>query len=203
MPNLIDNASDFLNDLDYSNLGAADQAKVNALCDVATQLIQKYCNRIFLADDYEEYHDGTGHEDAIFIINPPINSLTQITIIASDSEHTETDYDDACFNYDSGSGEIFWDTQPNSTADFLGYFPCGRRNILVSYNGGFSEVPAPIQMVAANLINEMFDPSLATSENMDMEKLGQYQYRLKKDSADRIIHSNKKILDLYKIRRVR
>lgn len=200
MPNLITNTSDFLADLDYSNLSTADKAKVNALCTVVTDLIQKYCHRIFLADDYDEYHDGQGHEDAIFILNPPINSLSQITVIASEN----TDYEGSVFDYEPNTGEIFWDSRSlvDSSLDYLGYFPCGRRNLLVTYNGGFSEVPSPIQLVAANLVMEMFDPALQTSENMDMEKLGQYQYRLKKDSADRMIHANRKILDNYKIRRV-
>jgi hypothetical protein len=200
MPNLITTDSAYLSDLDYDNLSTADQAKVNALCGVVTQLIQKHCHRIFAADDYEEYHDGQGHEDSIFVLNPPINSLTSIVVVASEN----TTYDDSVFDFDANTGEIWWDRRElvDSTLNYLGYFPCGRRNLIVTYNGGWEDVPDPIEMVAGNLIMEMFDPSLQTSENMDMEKLGQYQYRLKKDSADRMIHSNKKILDLYKLRRV-
>jgi hypothetical protein len=199
MPNLIDNSSDFLADLDYNNLSTADKAKVNALCTVATELIQKWCNRVFAAADFTELHDGKGN-DSLFLLNPPINSLSQITLISS----TNYEYDDECFDFESNTGELFWDNRGivDSTLDYLGYFPCGRRNIQVEYNGGFTDIPEPILMVAANLVMEMFDPSLATSENMDMEKLGQYQYKLKKDSADRAIHTNRRTLDLYKIRRV-
>ncbi len=200
MSNLITNSSAFLSDLDYDNLSTADKAKVNALCTVATQLIQKHCNRIFAADDYEELHDGN-HYDSLFLLNPPINSLAGITVICS----TNVEYSDEVFDYDPNTGELFWDNRNliDSSLDYLGYFPCGRRNIQVNYNGGWEEIPEPILMVAANLVMELFDPSLATSENMDSEKLGQYQYKLKKDSADRIIHSQRKILDLYKIRRVK
>jgi hypothetical protein len=199
MSNLITTDSEFLNDLDYSNLNTADQAKVTALCSVATQLIQKECNRIFGAASYVELLDGLGN-DSIFIKNPPINTLTDITIISSE----ETVYDDSVFDFDAGTGEIWWDSRDvvDASQNYLGCFPCGRRNIQVTYNGGFEPVPPPIEMVAANLVMEMFDPSLATSENMEMEKLGQYQYKRRKDAADKSIHTNRKILHLYKIRRV-
>lgn len=211
MANLIDHNSPFLADLDYANLSVADQAQVDALIDVASVMIEKRCNRIFLADDYEEDHDGTD-ENSIFVKNIPINSLTSITITFPDQTIV---YDAAVFDYKPLIGEIWFKprSQVSAALDYLGTFPgpahnphlasitSSRFNINISYNGGFSEVPSPIKLLCANTVIQFFSPDNAANA-IEAEKLGQYFYKLRKDAVTDFIIANKDILNLYKIRKV-
>lgn len=227
MPTLIDNTSVFLNDLDYANMSAADQALVNGLIEVSSELIEKECNRIFLADDFTDELNGD-NLNSIFVKNIPINSLTSITIhpdlssfsteylddwlytwitnVTEDIVYPDADHTiDELFGFNEKTGEVWFKslstlTTPPTT--YLGYFPFGRQNVSITYNGGFSpEVPTPIQKLCADLVMASFSPDNAAG-NIDSEKLGQYFYKTRKDAVNELLSSNKRIISLYKIRKV-
>lgn len=65
----------------YYGIDAEDQDTKDvfeALADRVSDLAETYCNRIFTAADYTEYHNGG--RSSIFIKNPPINSLSRVAI---------------------------------------------------------------------------------------------------------------------------
>lgn len=224
---LIDINSPFLNDLDIENLDAKEKVNINALLEVSTELIQKECNRVFLGGDYtDEPHDGD-NLNSIFCKNIPLNSLSTITVLPDISEWNRDFLDeylftwlsnltepivypdanhtiDEIFNTNTRTGEIWFKplnlitTPPNT---YLGYFPFGRQNILISYNGGFDPVPTPIQMLCAELVQAAFAPEEVFG-NIDSEKLGQYFYKTKKGVMENQLMANKRIISLYKIRKV-
>ncbi len=201
MADLIANTSAFLNDLDYSNLPSNEQAQVDALIDVATEYIEKYCNRIFLQATYtDEIQDGTG-EKSIFVANPPIQSLTDIDIIVqSESGDTTSTFLATKFDYESKTGEIRFkpDTFLNTAG---GVFSKGFQNIKITYSGGWVAVPQSIQLIAAEFVKERFDPTLV-EDTLEREKLGDYFYAKSKDFWKRLLATNRFILNSYKIRKV-
>ena len=195
MANLITNSSVYLNSIDYGSLIASEQAQIDGLITAVSLLIERECNRIFLYATYtEEKNDGTGY-NIIFVKNPPITTLTSIIKVSS----TNTTVLATQFEFDANTGEIRWKTYDiTSTADFIGTFPRGFNNILVNYIGGFAIVPEPIQMLAADMVIEAFDPGLSLG-NIESEKLGQYFVKMKKDSFNQTLLKQKKIINLYKI----
>lgn len=197
---LIENTDPLLEDLDYSGRSPGQQAQINALIEVCSELIEKKCNRIFLQADYtDEKQDGT-NENYIYVNNPPINSLSTITVSGSE----DTDFDGALFTYNDKTGEIRWNDNylvQGGTSDWLGTFPRGYRNHAIDYNGGFLDIPAPIKFACADLVFQGFSPESGFG-NIDAEKLGQYFYRLRKDAIDRALLTHRNILNLYTIKRV-
>lgn len=203
MPNLLENTDPLLYDLDYSNISPGQQAQINALITVSSELIEKYCNRIFLSDTYvEEKLDGKG-DNSLFIKNPPLISLDTVIITSAGELGDEEVYDGAYFGFDEKTGEIQWDNNyllNNIVTDWIGHFPVGFGNIRLTYEGGFVEVPAPIKFACADIINAGFSPEMAFG-NVEMEKLGQYFYKLRKEQIDKSLLSHRNILNLYKIHR--
>lgn len=203
MANLIETDSPFLVDLDFNNLDAANQAAIEALIDVASVLIEKECNRKFAQDTYtEEAYDGDDLNN-LFLKNFPIASIDEV-IISPDST-AELTFDGDNFNFKEATGEIWFkslselDTPPSN---YLGYFPIGRKNILVTYTGGFSDgVPSPIQKLCADLVINSFSPG-DVSGNIESEKLGQYFVKFKKDVMINQLMDSKRIISLYKVRKV-
>ena len=84
MSQLIDNTSAFLEPIDYNNQDVAAKANIDALIIAGDEWLKKALNRIVLQDDYtDEKYDGNGLK-SIFVKNPPINTLTDIDIVATD-----------------------------------------------------------------------------------------------------------------------
>jgi hypothetical protein len=200
MANLIEHDDPLLNDLNYNDLEVSEQAQIDALIAVASEMIEKKCNRIFLADDYaEEKHNGLS-ENWIFVNNPPINDLESIVVVGAEN----TTYEGALFSYNAKTGEIRWDENyllQNTVTDWIGLFPQGFNNILINYNGGFEEVPQGIKLLCAQMTKEGFDPGNSPG-SLEFEKLGQYFYKTRKDFFQTFLLTNKNILNLYTLKRV-
>ncbi|MBK9285000.1 MAG: hypothetical protein IPM51_11895 [Sphingobacteriaceae bacterium] len=188
-----------LADLDYDNLSAMDQAKVNSLIEVGSQLIEAYCNRVFTAADFTEYLDGNGHNE-IYVKNPPINSITSVTINSNLVDYVfPTDE----LTIKPGIGRVNLNLDKTNSLRPFTHFPRGSQNIKVIYNGAFNPIPAPILLVLADFVIRAFD-GIGESGNVVSEKLGQYFYKLKDDKTkvDKNISQYEGYLQYYKIRRV-
>lgn len=186
-----------LSDLDYDNLSASEQAKVNALIEVGSELIEKYCNRIFAADDYEELLDGNGFNE-IYVKNPPINSITSVTITSNLVEYVALT-ERLTIKPNVGRVNLYLD---NIGSIPFSHFPRGSQNIKISYNGGYAAIPAPILLVLSDFVIKAFD-GIGEEGNIISEKLGQYFYKLKEDKSkiDKNISQYESYLQFYKIRR--
>lgn len=202
MPDLIENTDPLLHDLDYANRSAGEQAQIDALITVCSELIEKYCNRIFALTTYiEEKYNGSG-ENYLFIKNPPIVSITEISVVGADDLGDDATFSGTYFSYDEKTGEIQWNDNfllNNVVSDWLGNFPCGFNNILVTYEGGFADIPAGIKYACSDAVLTGFSPE-AGFGNIEFEKLGQYFYRLRKDQIDKSLMNSRNILNMYKIR---
>lgn len=197
---LLDSSSAFLEPLDYDNKTAAEKAYIDALILVGQTYLEDYCQRKFEAADYtDEVHNGSG-DNALYVFNPPINTLTNIKIVdsfaTSDSDSDLlTTRDDAEFLWDSRSGVIQF------KPECLTAFPEGFQNIRVTYNGGFAAASEEIRVMSylnAQFVIETFDPSEKV-DITDRERLGDYFWAKTKDFAARFVSSNKRLLSMYKL----
>lgn len=191
-------AEPLLNDLDYDNLSSSDQAKVDALIEAGSELIEKYCNRIFTAADYVEVQDGNGYNE-IYVYNPPINSITSVIITSNTIDYT---FVTAKLKTKNPVGRVGLDLDATDISDLFTHFPRGSQNITINYNGGFTTIPVPLRMVLADFTIRAFD-SLGEEDYLS-EKLGQYFYKVKEDKSriDKKISQYEAYLQLYKIKRV-
>lgn len=198
---LIESADPLLTVLDISNLDAGEQAQVNALADAATTWIQKYCNRIFKKTTYtDEAHNGNG-ERFIYVDNPPIISLSTVTIQSTSfsSSTTSTDFAASKFDTKLSSGKIQFKSQ--SFLSGGGSFDQGFQNVLIDYTGGFSSIPEPVKLIAAQFIIEMFDPGESV-QGIEKEKLGNYFYSRGTNYFQNLTFNQKIILESYRLRRI-
>lgn len=198
MSNIIETSSPYLAIIDYENMNAQDQTLVQALIEASTSAIEKECRRIFGAANYVEVQDGN-RENFLFVHNYPINSLTSIVIKVDDTGDNDITLTSTALTYCSETGEIRWDKLTADVTDYLGYFPEGFQNITIRYNGGFSEIPTPIQQVCAQIVIQLYK-----REDAD--------YQVKQDKMDNhyisfnenaILLPHKRVLNLYKSRRLR
>ena len=200
--NLIEPGDPLLANLDFNNLNTPEQAQLRALAVAATVWIEKYCNRIFRKTTYtNEAHNGTG-ELYILVFNPPLITLTQVTIQESNfsGDSVLTDFAASKFDTKLSTGKIRF--KPNSfLASTTGLFSEGFQNILIDYTGGFDSVPEPVKLVAADFIIEMFDPS-EKPQGIEKEKLGNYFYSKGTSYFQNLTFTTKKILDSYRLLRV-
>lgn len=187
----IDNTSPFFEVLDYQNQTAAAQANIDALIQYASECIELECNRVFAADDIEEKHDGD-NQNYLIVKNPPINSLTSITIF-------DSEIDGSNFIYKANSGEIRWNTNLtylSQTNFYYNNFPLGFQNITVNYNGGFETIPTTIKLICAEAVIEYFNREDAAFQ-IKNEKLGPNSF---KSFIDQVIFNKRKMLHKYKLR---
>lgn len=199
MADLITTANVFLEPLDYNNLTAGEKTQIGGLITAVSTIIERYCNRIFAQAIYtEEALNGTGI-NSLIIKNPPINSLTEITFVASTDE-TEVG---TSFDISTEVGEIRWKSSSRittgTTCTYQGFFPEGFRNILVTYSGGYSVIPTPIEKAAADMVMEGFSPAEEVS-NMEAEKLGNYYIKIRKGAFEKSLIQHRSILSLYRNR---
>lgn len=199
MTALITNTDPLLNKLDYSNLSAGDQAEIDALITVSSELVEKYCNRTFSSTAYSEVIDGD-NDDFLLLRNIPIVSLTSV-VFRSDIDGTSETVDDAEFQYDATLGRLEWAPDSDSGSQYTGCFPRGFQNITVNYTAGYATVPAPIKYAVAQLVLVMYDPSFSVTA-IEKEKLGEYFYQRNAEQIGKILCNENKILSLYRKRGV-
>jgi hypothetical protein len=126
--------------------GSDDDALIQKLIDRKTQEFVNYCQLdSFYVNDYIEYYDGN-NSPYLFLKNHPINSIESI-------------YDD---------GDWTWPT--DTLIDSSDYrivdkryvtckliFPAGNQNIRITYNAGFSIIPADIQEVMVEEVTRSYN----------------------------------------------
>lgn len=141
------------------------------LITAASELVALRCRRTFQVADLTEAYDGTDRA-RIWLKRPPINSVSAITINTWSLDNTLGD----AWGFDSDTGELF---RGNGQADlrFAAWFPRGRQNVLVSYNGGFATIPGPVKRATIVMVKHLADGSKHTGI-LQSEKIGDYSYTL-------------------------
>jgi hypothetical protein len=107
---------------------------INAVSD----FIEEYCNRIFAAAAYTEYHNGRGL-DYIPVRNPPINSVTSI--------HDDPDRDYTAAYLVDSDDYVIDASEMFIQADGI-TFSKGWKNIKIVYNGGYAAIPENLKYCA-------------------------------------------------------
>lgn len=173
------------------------QAQIEMYISIVEQEIKDWCGTALESATYSaEVHSGDGG-DALFVKNPPITTLTSITIITganSSTVYSGTSLNDN-FVWDTDfKGEIRWRNAITGRivvddfgiigADEFGTspaFPEGYRNISISYIGGYTSgtMPANLKQAVRELVAARIarlGTTGAVDGSMKSESLGSYSY---------------------------
>jgi len=125
--------------------GSDDDTLIQNLIDRKTTEFESYCQLdSFFVDDYIEYLDGEGNS-FLFVKNFPINSVSEI---ASDSDWT--------WGSDTVIDSDDYRIVNKSYIAYNSYFTIGTQNIKVSYNAGYSVIPADIQEAMVEEVSRIY-----------------------------------------------
>lgn len=171
--------------------GTEYDAQLAVIVPAAQALVERYCNRVFDTGTFTELHDGDG-TDTIILKNAPLASIRSIKLVDSVgtvlSTYAAADYVSTLSTgivklYDSRFGRLVYDSfgiLQNTTWGNQPYWPRGFQNIQVIYVGGYSSMPADLQLAMYQYVDAVL--SSATSAvgtgTYQSEKLGNYSYAL-------------------------
>ena len=116
---------------------SAQDTLINSLIGRTSSFIQTFCHRKFNEQAITEKHDGDGG-DILFLRNPPIQSLTTVTVDSVSKTTTLFEIADG-----DNSGMISSETVA---------FTAGRNKVTVVYQGGFSTLPGEIVGLATKRV---------------------------------------------------
>ena len=125
--------------------------------------LEDYCGRLFDSDTYaDEKYDGNG-EQSLWLKNFPVTALSAVKSVASDGTETTLSADSYRFTargelHRLSSNEALWGTPVSfmrtSTAVWDDSAP---ENLLVSYTGGYSTMPASLELLMYTLVDAAVD----------------------------------------------
>lgn len=122
--------------------GSSEDTIVGDLVNMASDVVNKYCNRKFLAADYTEYYNGDGTFELI-LKNYPVNSVDSL-------------YDDVLRAFDSTSEiDVSADVLVDGSTGILrlwnneSAFEPGQANVKVTYNAGYALASMPYSVKQA------------------------------------------------------
>lgn len=133
-----------------SEVGTANDALLSRLIQVASDAIERYCNRKFASATYVQLFDGTG-TGVLVLRQKPLGSSAAITVLEGGSAITVGD-----------------DPSADPAPDLLSYAESGmlvrpfgtfirlRRFYKVTYPAGFATIPAPVEQAAIDLASLYF-----------------------------------------------
>lgn len=183
--------------LDYNNIDAASQAHIDALIEVASDIIERICHREFTKGTKTEILDGSGYRE-ITLRHKPITSITSITFTSFVDGSTET-IAGSHFTYEPKTGILRWAYASDSDSEFKDWFEEGFQNLTITYVGGFDPIPSPIKLLVAQSVLASYKPD-ATGTNLKKQKIGDYFYELSAQHIEENIMRSKAILSLYRNR---
>lgn len=154
-------------------MGSADAAVLSALIPRAQRIAERYCGvDSFEAADRVEYHDGQG-AGVLLLRNVPVNAVASASLLHGTASST---IDTSAYTFDPDSGEFGLRAPIDPWAGGCrAVFPPGFRNVRVSYNGGYSAVPADMVQAGAELVVFLYRNG-RTNQAMQSEQIGQYGY---------------------------
>lgn len=178
----------------YKGISATTwDAQLAILIPAVQAMIERYCNRIFESATYTEYKDGD-RSDTLVLKNGPVTAITSVKLVdPSGSVTVLSTYDPSAYAFETLTNKLVlnnsydarWiaDDRGSTWADTrMGKYPnwpYGFQNIQVIYTGGYTSIPADLQLA----MYEYLDIALAAAtqnfgENAyESERLGLYQYK--------------------------
>ncbi len=117
----------------YAGIGNKHEDNLSVAIDDAQGELEDFCNRQFEDATRTEYHDSDGTDTFIYVLNPPVNSVTSLTMDAQDTATAV-----AAANYvtyeKSGKVQLFNDET---------VFSAGPQATLIVYRGGWTAANMP------------------------------------------------------------
>lgn len=117
----------------HPKLALLADAELTTLVAIASARIERWCGRVLNMDERTEYYDGSGSR-MLLLKEYPLVELTGVVVVESDGTETTLDVDS--FDMDAESGEVWF--APWSTEGAYGTFPQGKKNIKITYIGGYA-----------------------------------------------------------------
>lgn len=169
-------------------------AQLAVIIPAAQALAERYCNRVFDSANYTEYHDGD-RSDALVLRNGPVTALTSVKLVDSSGATPTVIYTYVASSYIieartnklvlNHSEDARWASEDNGFAREsarFGPFPCwpqGFQNIQVVYTGGYTVMPADLQLAMYQYIDMVLAGATQSFGNLafESERLGLYQYK--------------------------
>ena len=120
----------------------ADDAFLTAQIEYISSVIEAYCGRIFLADDYIQtfYREDMKRSPLLEMFHYPVNAVTEIKVDTVVKDPTT-------YRLNKPSGYV---TNITST------FPEGKE-MIVKFNAGYATCPLPVRGVLDALVNQRYN----------------------------------------------
>lgn len=147
----------------------ANHPALAALVTSASAAVENHCRRTFgYSASVVEFHNGDGW-GRVWLSRLPVASITAIELSGSA-------LDVASFGFNPETGELIWAT---GSTDYRHAtpFPRGRRNVKVTYAGGYASIPGPVVEAVVQTVKQLADAA-KVSGVYSSERIGDYQYTL-------------------------
>lgn len=150
-------------------LAARDDAA--ALVSAASRWVERYCRRTFAQAEVTEKYDGR-NLPRIWLDRTPVVEVASVTVNGAALDNSQG----MGWTFDPDTGELL---RGPGTDDprFAPWFPRGRRNVEVTYTGGYEPIPDDVQRATLICVQHLADGSEATGV-IRSESVGAYSYTL-------------------------
>lgn len=126
------------------------------LIEDVSSILETYCGRHFSAADYVEYQDGTG-EDYFLTDEWPINSITSIYDDPDRDFTSSSLVDPTYYTYYPEEGKVHLvATGAVIGVNLYTVFSTAKRNIKITYNAGYTNIPSELKMIASEIMMKKF-----------------------------------------------
>src|SRR5688572_18260186 len=126
----------------FRGIGTENQehdAELERIISAVQAFLEEECGRVFDAGEVTEYFDGDQWSESLLVARPPINSIVNL-------------WDDPARAYTTAIPLASYEIK-DAKAGIIRLldgirFSYGRRNIKLTYNGGFQTMPLDLQQAA-------------------------------------------------------
>jgi hypothetical protein len=139
-----------------------------AIITAASVQVETICNRVFATGSVTETRDGNGLP-WLRLKRPPATAITSV-VLDDVTLTTAVDY------FLDADTRTLWRGAAGAGMSLTPAWTEGRANIVVTYTGGYTTIPTPVQRATIQLIKEEAD-NVRVSSVFEFEQLGSYQYR--------------------------
>jgi len=151
------------------------------LIEKCSSLISEFCERKFQSASYTEYFDGRGKSD-LFVTHYPIASPLSATTGGGLWDDPQRTYSDSYkLTEDVGQGTGDFVVYPSEEGQgkisrINGVFYVGRRNIKITYTGGYTQIPRQIQLACFRMVSNEY-------QKTQKDTFGQSSQSIHRDST--------------------